>query len=73
MGGLIAAHILQDDLMAAKINDMWLKVLIGFLIMSILAIAGSKLDKDTFNRHERYERQQFDDIKSQLDRIENKL
>jgi len=56
--------------MPAKINNMWLKVLIGFMITLLLAGAATKLDKDTFNRHEKYQSEQFDDVKAYLIRIE---
>jgi hypothetical protein len=52
---------------------MWLKVLIGFVLTLILALFGfttGKLDKDTFDRHEKYEDVQFRDIKDSLARIE---
>jgi len=55
---------------------MWLKVLIGFVLTLILALFGftaNKLDKDTFNRHEKYQDTQFSDIKDALGRIEDKL
>jgi len=61
---------------AGKANDMWLKVLIGFVLTLILALFGftaNKLDKDTFNRHEKYQDTQFSDIKDALGRIEDKL
>ena len=62
--------------MPSKSSDMWLKVLIGFVLTLILALFGfttGKLDKDTFNRHEKYQDTQFTDIKDALARIEKKL
>lgn len=66
--------------MPDKTKDMWLKVLIGFIftILLLIVTAGSaslndKLDEDTFNRHEKYQTEQFGDIKKSLDRIEKKI
>ena len=66
--------------MADKEKYTWLKVLIGFMLTLMLAMActgaaklESKLDTDTFDRHERYQTEQFDDIKESLNRIEDKL
>ena len=62
--------------MADKNKDMWLRVLIGFLVSVILLSFGfttSKVGKDVFDRHEEYQKVQFDDIKSSLNRIEDKL
>lgn len=62
--------------MADKIKDAWLKVLIGFIITLLLLSFGftnGKISKDTFNRHEKYQTEQFEYIKSSLDRIEGKL
>lgn len=62
--------------MANGNKDMWLKVLIGFLITLMLLSFGfttSKVGKDVFDRHEEYQKVQFDDIKSSLNRIEDKL
>ena len=62
--------------MAGKESDMWLKVLIGFVLTLILALFGfttGKVGKDTFDRHEKYEDIQHRDIKDSLKRIEEKM
>lgn len=62
--------------MVEKPEHMWLKVLIGFVLALIILLFGftaSKLDKDTFDRHEKYQDSQFKDIKDSLKRIEDKI
>ena len=62
--------------MADKTNDMWLKVLIGFVIALIILLFGftaSKVDKEYMKQHERHQKQQYDAIQSSLKRIEDKM
>jgi len=66
--------------MAEKNNDLWLKVLIGFIFSLLLLIAtmgakglDKKVDKDVFDKCEKYQNKQYTDIKDSLKRIENKL
>ncbi len=65
-------------------GEVWLKVLVGLLIMLIIGsfgytrvssgkLEGEKLDVTIFEQHERYQATQYDDIKGFLERIENKL
>ena len=61
--------------MADKANDMWLKVLIGFVLTLILLLFGftaRKVDKEYMKQHERHQKQQYDDIKEYLIRIDKK-
>lgn len=66
--------------MTKEPRDIWLKVLIGFIITSIMALATvgfanleKKVDKEVFKQHEKYQTQQYKEIKSSLIRIEGKL
>lgn len=63
--------------MAEKTKDMWLKVLIGFVLSLILLSFGftaagldKKVDKDVFNEHKEKLTTQFGYIKESLERIE---
>lgn len=66
--------------MATRENkDVWLKVLIGFIITVIgvactVGFAGleKKVDKNVFESHEKYQNQQYTEIKDSLIRIEAK-
>ena len=60
-------------------KDLWLKVLIGFIITLIfvsvsIVMAGmdKKVDKEIFRQHEKYQNQQYSEIKASLQRIEDK-
>lgn len=66
--------------MAEKTKDLWLKVLLGFIFSLIVLTAtmgakslDKKVEKDVFDRHEEYQKEQFGDIKDSLIRIEKKL
>lgn len=58
-------------------KDLWLKVLIGFIITLMLGgfmrFEQVKVDKEVFNQHEKYQEQQYTEIKESLIRIEGKL
>ena len=56
--------------MAEKIKDMWLRVLIGFIFSLIVLVTSlgankldKKLDKNVFDIHEKYQLEQFHDMK----------
>ncbi len=61
----------------AKINDMWLKVLIGVIITLTIACFGAlekkKLDKSVFNIHKEQKVIDQQRIERQLTRIEDKI
>lgn len=70
--------------MANGTKDVWLKVLIGFIItvLCIVATVGyagmkdideKKVDKEVFNQHEEYQKEQYKEIKESLIRIEGKI
>ena len=70
--------------MANGTKDVWLKVLIGFIItvLGVTITAGfasmnrideKKVDKEVFSQHETYQAQQYTDIKDSLTRIEGKI
>jgi hypothetical protein len=66
--------------MATGEKNLWLKVLIGFIIsiMTLALVMGAsqldkKVNKEVFELHETYQNEQFTDIKDSLDRIEEKL
>ena len=68
--------------MEMAVNDkaVWLKVLIGFLFSLLFGLfaAGNsllekKVDKEVFNLYRDSQTVQFQDIKSSLERIEDKL
>ena len=70
--------------MANTNKDIWLKVLIGFIVTVLgltvtLGVKGigklddNKLDKEVFKQHETYQNQQYGEIKDTLVRIEEKL
>ena len=53
--------------MADKEKDMWLKLIIGFVLTLIgmsfgftANVQNDKVDKYTFEKHEEYQKQQFD-------------
>ncbi len=70
--------------MAKETKDVWLRVLIGFIVtaMCLLVTAvfagynkldDSKVEKEVFSQHEKYQSEQFTEIKDSLKRIEGKL
>ncbi len=70
--------------MAKENSDIWLKVLIGFIITVLgltitIGFRGlskmdeNKVDNTVFNQHEKYQNQQFGEIKESLVRIEQNL
>ncbi len=61
-------------------KDMWLKVLIGFIITVMVLSIGvggkameKKVNKEVFEQHEVYQAVQYKEIKDSLTRIEEKL
>ena len=60
----------QENNVADKIENMWLKVLIGFIFSLIVLVTSmgankldKKVDKDVFGMHEKYQREQFYDMR----------
>ena len=63
--------------MADKFTDMWLKVLLGFVLTLIVLLFGftatgldKKVNKDYMRQHESYQELQHSEIKAYLIRID---
>jgi hypothetical protein len=65
--------------MAKETRDFWLKIILGILFTIIVTVGSmgakgldKKVDKETFNKHEVYQDQQFKDMKEyQKERFES--
>ncbi len=63
-----------------SLKDVWLKTLIGFIITVMIigstvgfSLINKKVDKEVYIQHEKYQTEQFGEIKDSLQRIEEKL